>query len=308
MSLSNKKSERIIKKSNVYHNLITTICVFIAIQKYKASFKYIIFFIFPSFISFIYRINPMPDFSIAEHFDRYFKILHADTDELKNHAYKIRYDVYCDELKYAQKCTVDRETDCYDSNSYQVLLQHRASGFYAGCVRLVKHPDNNPEALFPYEEYCMESIYPEKYEPLLKAGKQHIGEISRLAVHAMFRRRSGEYKTAYGINMDVPLTFNSDELRFFPFISISLYLASAMIAIHEDIEYVVVMMEPRLARLLNRFGICFMQIGEAMEYHGTRAMFAINKQLLFDNLKPELMALYQMISRQLEFDKSLTNV
>lgn len=249
----------------------------------------------------------MPDFSLAEHFEQYFKIIHADTDELKNQAYKIRYDVYCDELKYLSNCEPNLETDDCDKHSYHVLLQHRASGFYAGCVRLVEQPKNNPAALFPYEICCLDSIDEEKYQPLLDTGRQYIGEISRLAVHAMFRRRSGEYKTAYGVDMDNPLSFNPDELRFFPFISIALYLASAMIAIHEGIKYVVVMMEPRLARLLSRVGICFIQIGKTMEYHGTRAMFAIDKQQLFDNLKPELMHLYQMISRQLELDQDCTD-
>lgn len=244
----------------------------------------------------------MPDLSIADHFDRYFKMIHADTDELKNQAYKIRYDVYCDELKYLSNCEQNHETDECDVNSYHVLLQHRVSGFYAGCVRLVEQPENDPQTLFPYETCCLDSIDAEKYQPLLDIGRQHIGEISRLAVHAMFRRRSGEYKTAYGVDMDSPLSFNPEELRFFPFISIALYLASAMIAIHEGMQYIVVMMEPRLARLLTRSGICFIQIGTAMEYHGTRAMFAIDKQRLFDNLKPELMHLYTIIARQLELD------
>lgn len=246
----------------------------------------------------------MPDFSLAEHFDQYFKIIHADTDELKNKVYKIRYDVYCDELHYLSNCDKDHETDNCDKYSHHILLQHRSSGFYAGCVRLVKQPSDQPDFLFPYEACCINSIDHQKYDPIMKGGRQSIGEISRLAVHALFRRRSGEYNSAYGVNMEKTINFSPNELRFFPFISISLYLASAIIAIDENIHYVIVMMEPRLARLLSRFGICFTQVGEAMEYHGTRAMFYIDKKGLFDNLKPELTQLYQMIAQQLEMGKS----
>ncbi len=242
----------------------------------------------------------MPDFSLAEHFDQYFKIVHANTEELKDQVYKIRYDVYCDELHYLSNCEINHETDQCDAHSYHVLLQHRSSGIYAGCVRLVETPKDNPDALFPYEDCCLDSIYPELYEPIASVGRQAVGEISRLAVHAMFRRRSGEYQSAYGVNADKNIDFNPHEIRFFPFISIALYLASAIIAIHEDMHYVIVMMEPRLARLLKRFGIYFTQIGEPMEYHGTRAMFAIDKKALFDNLKPELMELYQMVAKQLK--------
>ncbi len=40
------------------------------------------------------------------------------------------------------------------------LLQYRVSGFYAGCVRLVKQqPKNDSDFLFPYEQCRFDSIY-----------------------------------------------------------------------------------------------------------------------------------------------------
>ena len=35
--------------------------------------------------------------TLTDHFKQYFTIQRANTTELKNSVYKIRYDVYCDE-------------------------------------------------------------------------------------------------------------------------------------------------------------------------------------------------------------------
>ena len=242
--------------------------------------------------------------TLTEHFKQYFTLQRAHTSELKNAVYKIRYDVYCEELKYEKNCPQDCEKDKYDTYSHHILIQHRASGRFAGCVRLVTPPEDNPDALFPFEECCLQSVDSAKFQEIAKDGRQYIGEISRLAVHQDFRRRRGEKNNAYGVNMHEDKD-NRDiiinEQRVFPFIAVSLYLASAAIALEYQMKYVIVMMEPRLARLLARFGIRFARIGQEMEYHGTRAMFYIDRAMLFDNLKPELLELFNFVSEQINF-------
>ncbi|RMF21544.1 MAG: PEP-CTERM/exosortase system-associated acyltransferase, partial [Cyanobacteria bacterium J083] len=77
--------------------------------------------------------------SIAEHFNRYFELVMADTPELKREVYSIRYRVYCEELSYesTDKFPDGLEKDAYDDHSIHYLLKHRPSGLYAGCVRIV---------------------------------------------------------------------------------------------------------------------------------------------------------------------------
>ena len=96
-----------------------------------------------------------------------------------------------------------------------------------------------------------------------------------------------------------------NEQRVFPFIAVSLYLASAAIALEYHMKYVIVMMEPRLARLLARFGIRFAKIGQEMEYHGTRAMFYIDREMLFSNLKPDLLELFNFVTEQIRNDSNV---
>ena len=238
--------------------------------------------------------------SLTEHFKQYFSLQLADSKTLKETVYKIRYDVYCDELKYEQNCPKDCEKDQFDEYSHHVLIKHLSSNRFAGCSRLVTPPSHS-HFLLPFEDCCLSSIDLEKFKRLEKDGKDYIGEISRLAVHRDFRRRAGESSNPYGVNIkQSQLKISPQELRFFPFIAVSLYLASASIALDHGLKYVVVMMEPRLARLMSRFGIRFSQIGNVMDYHGKRAMFYIDKKMLFDNLKPEFRELLHFVSEQIK--------
>lgn len=238
--------------------------------------------------------------SLAEHFKQYFSLQKALTNELKNQVYQLRYDVYCDEFQYEKNCLEHREVDTFDQYSQHILIKHNTSGRFAGCVRLVTPPAHHLEAPFPFEECCLSSVDTKQFMRIAEEGRQFIGEISRLAVHRDFRRRPGESSNPYGANMSQNnLQTSADEQRLFPFISVSLYLASAAIALENGLKYVIVMMEPRLSRLLARFGIRFARIGEEMEYHGIRAMFYIDRKMLFDNLKPELRELFDFVAEQI---------
>ena len=242
----------------------------------------------------------MTEISLAQHFQEYFSVQLADTSKLKKAVYKLRYDVYCTELQYEKECHVDCEKDRFDEYSTHVLITHKASGMYAGCVRLVTPPSDNPQVALPFELNCLPLTGQIKMVFLENEERTCLGELSRLAVLGTFRRRTGEKSNPYGINLlRLPTKISNDEMRFFPFIAVALYMASASIAIDLGIKYVVVMMEPRLAKHLSRFGICFTQLSEVISYHGDRALFYIDNLTLIKHLKPELEEFYQLVSSQL---------
>ena len=60
-----------------------------------------------------------------------------------------------------------------------------------------------------------------------------------------------------------------------------------------------VMMEPRLARLLNSCGIKFTQVGEVIDYHGRRGPFCITREELLQNLQADSEQLLQSLIRTL---------
>jgi N-acyl amino acid synthase of PEP-CTERM/exosortase system len=240
----------------------------------------------------------MTEKTLAQHFHDYFSISIADTTDLKKAVYKLRYDVYCAELGYEKNCPVDSEKDSFDEYSSYVLIKHKASENYAGCVRLVTPSLNNPKAKIPFEVNCSQSVDPKKVA-FLREEDGKVGEVSRLAVIAKFRLRASDAKTPDGINPErMSLEISKEEMRYFPFIAVALYFSATSVAVRQNLKYAVVMMAPALARLLNRSGINFIQLGETMNYHGQRALFYTDGAFI-DTLKPELKELYQSIDQQL---------
>ena len=249
----------------------------------------------------------MTDKSLAIHFHDYFSIHIADTIELKKEVFKLRCDVYCKELGYEKTCNHPEFSDCenceidiFDAYSKHILIQHKTSGKYAGCVRLVTPPPDNPKALLPFEANCSQSFEPKNIAFLREGNAIKVGEVSRLAVASQFRLRKSDTKSPEGINTEqLLLGISKEQLRYFPLISVVLYFAATSIAVHQHLKYAAVMMEPALARLLSRSGISFKQLGEPMDYHGQRALFFSDGAFL-KALEPDLLALFQDLNQQLK--------
>ena len=194
---------------------------------------------------------------------------------------------------------MDCEKDVFDEYSTHVLIKHKATNLYAGSVRLVTPSISQPRAPLPFEINCSHSFDPDKTAFLRDGDNITVGEVSRLAVPATFRLRASDAKTPDGINPErVSLNISKEEMRYFPFIAVALYFAATSIVRYQHLKYAVVMMETRLARLLKISGICFIQLGEPIEYHGQRALFYIEPTFI-DALKPELKILYLSIDQQL---------
>jgi N-acyl amino acid synthase of PEP-CTERM/exosortase system len=240
----------------------------------------------------------MAEINLAEHFYKYFSISNADTIDKKNAVFKLRYDVYCTELGFEKNAPENSEKDQFDDYSKYVLIRHKASGAYAGCVRLVTPPPHDLQALLPFEVNCSQSFDPQKVSFLREGENVQVGEVSRLAVASMFRLRRSDAKSPDGINPEQMSQEIIDEMRYFPLIAVALFFSATSIAVCQNLKYAVVMMEPALARLLNRSGINFIQLGETMDYHGQRALFYTDGAFI-DALKPELKEFYQSIDQQL---------
>ena len=241
----------------------------------------------------------MDEYSIAKNFNQFFRIKFSDTKELRQAAFKIRYGVYSHELGWEQENKLKMETDDFDNFSFHCLLEHRRTNTFAGCIRLVIPPISQPQKLLAFEKNCLHTARPEIIDSTtLKRGS--FGEISRLAVLGAFRRRDKEQNTPFIINKTDPKTvYTEDERRNFPNIAIGLYLAGLSLATMCNHVGLFVMMEPRLNQRLIRFGLPFKQAGDEMDYHGMRALFFLDRDDFFAQLKPELRELYQMIHNDL---------
>lgn len=238
--------------------------------------------------------------NLATEFQKYFEISYAHNDDLLAKVYKIRYDVYCAELHFEdeENCPGGIEMDEFDSYSHHFLLKHKPTNTYAGTVRFVIPPYNHPDAPLPFEANCGGAFNKKIIDPsALRRGS--FGEVSRLAVPATFRKRAGEQGTPYVV--DAPEDQNTYKgRRLFPYISVGLYLTCSALFVLKQLDYTFVMMEPRLARALGRNGIKFKQAGEAIDYHGLRAPFFIDQKMLADNMRADLLSLFNHIKQQVE--------
>ncbi len=234
--------------------------------------------------------------NISKHFSQFLQPHIANTDELKTKVFRLRHQVYCEELKFEDEKPDKLEFDDFDAHSIHCYVKHMTSGDMAGTVRLITSSCNDEH--LPIEKYCLHSITDHEFSPQAFP-REKICEISRLAVLEHFRRREQDkFKGAAtgAINVN---TYSGTELRCFPYIALCLYFSAASTAFHAKKEHAFVMMEPRLARSLAFVGIKFHQIGPVIDYHGRRAPFYINKPMLFDGLSPGFKKLLFEIEKSL---------
>lgn len=234
--------------------------------------------------------------NISYHFSRYLQPKFAGQSALKEEVYRIRHQVYCEELKFEPENADKQERDDFDQHAYHCVIQHKPSGNYAGTVRVVY--SHSPEQLLPIEKYCSEAISAEETAPW-DFPREKICEISRLAVPAQFRRRQMDKFKGAAVGVINESTYSEAELRCFPFIAVGLYLAGASIALEEGIEHCFVMMEPRLARSLKLVGIPFKQIGPVVDYHGKRAPYYISREVLLNSLPSGFQKLLNYVQHEI---------
>ena len=241
--------------------------------------------------------------SLADNFQKYFRVVVANTKELRQEVFKIRHDVYCRELEWEGKKSSGMETDEYDDYSYYCLLQHRTSKAFAGCIRIIIPPADKPELKTPFDVNCLSSLRHDVVD-INALRRVSFGEISRLAVPDTFRRRRNEANQPFIINEisgdHGGHVFTEEERRSFPNIAIGLYLAALKLVSICNHDAAFVMMEPKLRRRLNRFGFSFIQAGEVMDYHGARALFYLPASEFFAELNSELLALFEGISKDID--------
>lgn len=248
----------------------------------------------PHTIIFIIMNTP----SLYDHFQNYFDILLANTPELLEQVYRIRYQVYCQEFHYEREedCPGGLEQDDYDQQSQHILVRHKSTNTSAGCVRIILPPIDDPDFMLPLEQHCGHSLNHAIHHPR-KVSRANLVEISRLAVHPSFRRRRDEFKSPTGATL--PDDADSEH-RTFPLISLVLVIGAMALTDLLQRQHWFVMMEPRLARLLRVSGFPFEQVGELMDYHGQRAAYHLTVADCLHSWNSQTLGMYHFIHEDLQ--------
>jgi N-acyl amino acid synthase of PEP-CTERM/exosortase system len=237
--------------------------------------------------------------SLAKHFSYYFESNLAATRQQRRFAYAIRYQVYAQELGWEPLNAQRLERDSCDDYAHHCLLEHKRSGDIAGCVRLVLPQIGCHDALLP----CQHHKIPMKSRRRLdEFDNAQVGEISRLAVTNHFRRRAREAGKPFILDShNTTSIYTEEERRNFPNISIGLYLSAIALVELCALDRVLVVMEPRLQRHLQRFGLLFHQISETFELRGRRALFELPSDELTIHMNEQIRELYGLIQHDLRY-------
>lgn len=233
---------------------------------------------------------------VAAHFTRLLPPHLAMTDAEREAVFALRHGVYCEELGFEPMRADGLEQDAFDVRSLHAYLRHAASGELAGTVRLVTSRDASEP--LPMEVHCAEALQHARLRPEAFP-RDSVCEISRLAVPAGFRRRATDRFAGAAVGAIDPRHYDANELRCFPWIAIALYFSAAALVKHSGREHAFVMVEPRLARAMGFVGIAFQQVGPAVDFHGLRAPYYINRELLLGGLAPGFRHLLDVVEEAL---------
>lgn len=221
---------------------------------------------------------------LYQNFQKFFEIVVADTAELLEHVYRIRYQVLCVEQRLPgfdpALCPGEKEKDSYDSHSCHVLLRYRPSGEFIGTVRLILPDSTRPEKLLPVELYSQTD--PELCD--IKAlPRQQTAEISRFLVISRFdrrkdeRRREERRKETAETDSDKRNTQDRRSTDRRSALSIGLVLMAGVLrmSVKYNIKHWLSVADPALNKLMGFYGLNFNPIGPPVDYHGMRRPYYV---------------------------------
>jgi N-acyl amino acid synthase of PEP-CTERM/exosortase system len=232
--------------------------------------------------------------NLGASFKRYFEIVPALTDELRDHAYRIRHQVYCEDLKYEPQRSDRRESDEYDAHSLHCLIRSVKTGEFAGCTRLILCRPDDPHYPLPFERTCAQTIDRSIIDPQTLS-RRKIAEVSRLAVVSRFRTRRGERHSPAPLSDE---SFGTGIMPRFPYVPVALYLATTELAALHGIHTMFLLSEPRLVRHFARLGVDIIQIGDEVEHRGTRIPSVVNVRKIIEGLNFIMRPLYDVVARE----------
>jgi N-acyl amino acid synthase of PEP-CTERM/exosortase system len=237
--------------------------------------------------------TPQPEPGFGPLVRSYFDVVPAFSDALKDEVYRIRHAVFCEELGYEPPQPDGREIDEYDAHSQHLLIRNVQLGEFMGCTRLVRARPRDPHYPLPFEKTCAATLDRSVVDPAALA-REAIGEFSRLAILARFRKRKGEEQPPAGLskNPRAPLRPR------FPYMLASLFLGTVELARLNGIETLFILTEERVARHLRMLGVKIEVVGAPTEHRGPRLPSMMSPSGIIDNLDMLVRPLYRTVAAE----------
>jgi N-acyl amino acid synthase of PEP-CTERM/exosortase system len=236
-------------------------------------------------------------FNLGHGFRKYFEVHPAIDDDLRDDVFRIRHEVYCEELGFEPVRPDRRETDDYDANSLHCLMRTSSEPRrLVGCTRVVLAKRDDPDYLLPFERTCAATLDRSIVDPA-KLPRDRIAEVSRLAVRSLYRRRRGEKSGDAPIHDE---DFGTVTQPRFPYIPIGLYLGAIALASRSGIDTLFVLTEPRLASHFAKLGVDIRQIGGPVNHRGARIPSMMDVQSIIKGMRFLVKPMWRVIREEIE--------
>ena len=222
----------------------------------------------------------------ADLFKKYLTVVQANSRELLDAVFRLRFQVYCVERGFEDAAAHPdgRERDEHDARSRHFVVLYRPARTRAstpvGTVRLIL-PHRGTD--LPVLNLLSPSDRRRLDLPLASTA-----EISRVAVPRTFRKR---LKSDLSRHPDQALRGRGSVREALNLLNFWLIRAVGTMTADEGITHFLAVMEPPLLRLLRRLGIEFHPIGGMVEHHGLRQPAWAATSNIIDGIKklrPEL--------------------
>ncbi|MEK6708641.1 MAG: PEP-CTERM/exosortase system-associated acyltransferase [Pseudomonadota bacterium] len=230
-------------------------------------------------------------------FDEYFEIITADTPELLEQAFRLRYLALCIEERLpgfeAAHYPNGMETDDHDRHAHHLLLKHRPSGNFIGSARLIFPDPSNSGKPFPVEQHT-------QIDPALidtsKLLRQHTVEISRFILLGNYSRRREERRRsatlAGGKERD------SSNRRRFPHPMLAISVGIIRMCARQGITHWLSVMAPALNRLLGLYQLQLDPVGPLADYHGPRRPYYAEISKVLDRMHTNNRPIWELVTDQ----------
>lgn len=240
---------------------------------------------------------PSDQSSLGRGFSRFFTVEPATSPGLLDQVFRIRHEVYCEDLGFEPVRDNGLEHDRYDTHSRHCLLWTNTQPRQpVGCTRLVLTDPVDRTAPLPFETTCASSLDRSIVDPA-RLPRESIGEVSRLAVRSLFRRRRGEQGQADPVDEN---DFGSAAQPRFPYIPIGLYLGAVALALRSGVDTLFVLTEPRLAAHFAKLGVDVRRIGAPIEHRGFRVPSMIDVPHVVATMRPLVRPIWEIIEDEIE--------
>jgi len=209
-------------------------------------------------------------------FDHNYEVLLADTDESKRIHYQLRYQVYCDEMRFEDKNKFPDqiENDEWDRDAIHFIVRHKFTGKNLGALRLA----HGKKLGLPLEQHS--SLYSELNENQYGSCL----EISRLCVIKEARRFNATLKSPEAPKHKPNVSANINDYR--PSnreLMWGMIRAAAVYSYDIGIKNWYILVAPALAVTIQKAGFNMIQIGHPCHLSGERTPYLLEVDQVLSN-------------------------